>query len=144
MNERDRLVEAVRARLERASITQDLDSVLEQAALVEARELAESLSGDPSDLPAMYVLGWLHWYRRLGLPAGQGQEEEELQAAVTWLAPCFVHGVIGLPEPLLPILAAQATGVSRELVGTLREPGIGCLCSRSFAAHCRCDAPRRP
>ena len=71
MGERDRWMMAVQARLERVITAQDLSPVLEKTAITEARELARTLTDDPGSLPAMYLLGWLHWYRYQALPEGQ-------------------------------------------------------------------------
>ena len=114
MKERDQWMMAVQARLERASNAQDRSSVLEEAAVTEARELARTLTDDLGSLPTRYLLGWLHWYRYQALPKGRGQQD--LQTAVTVLTPCFINGISDLPGPLLPLLADQAALAAEGLL----------------------------
>ena len=114
MGERDRWVMAVQARLERVITAQDLSPVLEKTAITEARELARTLTDHPSSLPVRYLLGWLHWYRYQALP--EGQDQQDLQAAATMFTSCFINGMSGLPEPLVPFLANEAIPTATELL----------------------------
>ena len=114
MGKRGRWMQAVQARLERVSATQNLGLVLEDAALTEAHELTQTLKDDSGSVQAQYLLGWLHWYRYQALPAGRDQQD--LGISVIMFTPCFVAGVDGLPEPLLPVLADQAFPVAVELL----------------------------
>jgi hypothetical protein len=103
---REELLAAVEARLEQADATQDLSPVLEPGALAEAQGLTQILEDDESELQGRYALGWLHWYRYEAQP--EGQEQQDLDAAIGMLLRCFIADAEGLPEPLLPILADQA------------------------------------
>ncbi|MGS2646644.1 CHAT domain-containing protein [Streptosporangium sp. LJ11] len=69
---------------------------------------------DPDALHAVLLLGWLHWSRYQGLP--EEQSEQELNAAISMLTPCFVLGVGELPEPLLPLLADEAGATAVALL----------------------------
>ncbi len=106
MEERERWMQAVKERLERLSTTHDLNPVLEEATLTEARELALTLTDDLDSLPARHLLGWLHWYRSQALPEGHGQQD--YQTAITMFTACFVNGIGELPAPLLPSVADEA------------------------------------
>lgn len=53
---------------------------------------------------AWYLLGWLHWFRSQELPGDLGRRERE--SAVRLLAARFADDGDGLPEALLPELAA--------------------------------------
>src|SRR4051794_22181368 len=120
MAERDRWIEAMQARLEQVSASQDLSLVLEEAALTEARELAGFLLDDAaSNLAGSYLLGWLHWYRYQALP--EGQDQQDLRSAVAMFSQCFINGVSGMPEQLLPILADQAAPAAAELLEHIRR-----------------------
>jgi hypothetical protein len=68
VGEREELLAAVKARVERATTTTDMASVLEPRALIEAQHLTGLLQDDDSDLVSRYLLGWLHWYRYQALP----------------------------------------------------------------------------
>jgi len=121
MSERERLIAAVQARLERVTAVRDLSPVLEETALTEARELTQTLTDDLGSLPVRYLLGWLHWYRYQALP--EGQDQQDLQVAVTMYTPCFINGMSGLPAQLLPIVADQALPVATELLQQTQRSG---------------------
>lgn len=112
MGEREQLIAAVRSRLERVAIMRDLSPVLEEMAITEARELTQIIADDPESEPAKYLLGWLFWYRFLGLP--EDRRERDLEVAVSIFASCFIDGITDVPEPLLPILADQAIPTAIE------------------------------
>ncbi|GIH23461.1 CHAT domain-containing protein [Acrocarpospora phusangensis] len=114
MGEREELLAAVRARVESVNDAQDLPVVLEPSALTAAHRLAGMMDDD--DLPAHYLLGWLHWYRATAQPGDAGRPD--LTAAVGMFATCFIAGVApdDLPDDLVPFIAAQAAAVaSRHL-----------------------------
>ncbi|MEY2247461.1 CHAT domain-containing protein [Streptomyces sp. BF23-18] len=98
---REAQLAAVRARMRRIGQGRDLSPVLEPGALGEAQLLAEYL--ELGDAEAAFVLGWFHWYRYLALPVGE--DEEDMEVAHGAFAACFVLGVSGLPEELVPSLA---------------------------------------
>jgi tetratricopeptide (TPR) repeat protein len=120
MGPREQRLAAVAARLEQVAAAQDLSPVLEPGALTEARRLTEILRDDDGDMQTRYVLGWLHWYRYQALP--EGQDRQDLNAAIDMFTPCFIVGVEGLPKPLLPVLAEQAvpvaTVIHQEVLGS--------------------------
>jgi hypothetical protein len=87
--------------------------VLGPRALADARRLAGILEDDDGDLQARHALGWLHWYRYQALP--QGQDRQDLDAAIAMFTPCFVAGADGLPEPLLRVLAERAIPTAMAL-----------------------------
>jgi hypothetical protein len=110
VGEREEALAAVNARLERATALEDLSPVLEPEAMIEARRLVGTFTGGDGDLPAQYLIGWLHWYRLLALPRGDRGDDDEknLQAAIGLFLPCFLVGAGEPPEPLLPLIAEQA------------------------------------
>ncbi|WP_344204085.1 CHAT domain-containing protein [Nonomuraea bangladeshensis] len=103
MSERDRLLAAILRRLEAASDGGDPSEVTSREALAEARRLEDLVDG--GDLEALRLLGWLHLYR---VQAGAPDADRSLETAVDMFTVCFVSGVQGLPEPLLPVLALRA------------------------------------
>ncbi|HEU5472708.1 MAG TPA: CHAT domain-containing protein [Actinophytocola sp.] len=104
---RDPLIASITARLARAEAQQVPGVVLAPGALLAAERLAEIARDDDDDLKARHVLGWFHWYRYLALSDGAAQGA--LDAACQALTPCFVAGIEQLPEPLLALLAEEAT-----------------------------------
>jgi len=102
---RERYIAAVQARLDRVAAAQDAAAALAPGVLDDIRRLTDEV-GDEDDVEAGFALGWLHWYRYLSLP--EGQDREDLRAAIHALVGCFVYGVEPLPEPLLPVLAVAA------------------------------------
>jgi len=118
----------VAARVLRAGSTQELSSVLEPGALAEARRLTEILRDDDGDVQARYTLGWLHYYRALGLPAGE--DHEDLEDAVRMFAFCLTAGVASeyLPQPLVTIVveyaAPAATAMLQEAVDSPSHAAI--------------------
>ncbi|MEU4512212.1 CHAT domain-containing protein [Nonomuraea wenchangensis] len=103
MSERDRLLAAILRRLEAASDGGDPTAVTSREALAEARRLESLVDG--GDLEALHLLGWLHLFR---VQAGAPDGDRSLETAVDLFTVCFVSGVQGLPEPLLPVLALRA------------------------------------
>ncbi|GII82850.1 CHAT domain-containing protein [Sphaerisporangium siamense] len=109
----------VRARLQRVAATRDLSPVLDRAALVEAERLATSLPDDGAGHEALYLLGWLHFYRYLGLP--KERSRTDLITAIAMFTPCFITGHGDLPEALLPVLADQTAPAVEELLHHVSE-----------------------
>jgi tetratricopeptide (TPR) repeat protein len=114
VGEREKLLAAVQARFERVAVHQDPSLVLEPDAITEARRLSEIVADHDEDLQARSLLGWLHWYRYLALP--EGEDGEDLQAAIELLLPCFLSAAGQLPGPLLPRLAEEAFATATELL----------------------------
>jgi hypothetical protein len=149
MEERERRMVAVRVRLERVSAAQDLGPVLEDAALSEADGLGRTLTDDPGSVSARHLLGWLHWHRYQALP--EGQDQDDLRAAVSMFSSCFLAGVGDLPEPLLSFLADQAVPAATERLKVAQRskdqellPAVTYLWQRIFVANpCRPPRPRR-
>ncbi|MFF4125333.1 CHAT domain-containing protein [Microbispora rosea] len=115
---REQHLAAVQAHLARIRTPRD---ALAPEVTADIRGLTEAL-GDDEDLDAGFALGWLHWYRYSALP--EGQDHDELRAALHAFVGCFVAGVEPLPEPLLPVLAdvAEPVAVAMTQQG-LRTPG---------------------
>ncbi|MGQ0773242.1 MAG: CHAT domain-containing protein [Pseudonocardiales bacterium] len=111
---RDRLLAALTARLERIQAAQDPALALEPGALDDAQRLIGILRDDDGDVEARFILGWFYWYRHLALP--EGPDRDALREASQALIPCFIAGVEGLPEPLLPLLAENTVGVAVALL----------------------------
>jgi hypothetical protein len=79
---RDRLVAAIRGRIDR--VTSGPDGVLAYAGGFEAEALAEFALANRSDLEAAYLLGAWHWWRyHLVAEPDQGPER---RAAVAWFS----------------------------------------------------------
>jgi tetratricopeptide (TPR) repeat protein len=111
---RDRWLRAIEKRLDRVAQSHDLGPAMEPAALSEAGELALTLTDDRESLPARHRLGWLYWYRAQRDP--EEQRQQDLQIAVSMFSYCFINGITEhLPEPLLPIVANQASVTAAEL-----------------------------
>lgn len=104
---------AVEARLERIRRDKDPAASLEPAAVLAIRDLRR-MPGWDRDLRARMALGWLHWYRYLALP--EGQDDEDGDAAVEALVPCFVAGMEPMPDDLLPELAGGAFPLASSLL----------------------------
>ena len=115
MAEWEELLAAIRVILKRASDAREFSLVLEEGpALADVRELTEALQQEENplwgDLNARFLLGWLHWYRFSALP--EGEDREDLDASIAMFLPCFITGNTKVPEPLLPILAAEAVSTA--------------------------------
>lgn len=108
--ELEKRITVVGLRLDRLARENDLGVVLEPKALVEARQLADILRDDESDLEGHYALGWLYAFRSQALPGEAGRRERE--EAVARFTPCFVFGADeeDLPKELLPDVAQRALG----------------------------------
>jgi hypothetical protein len=89
-------IDAIETRLERIRRDKNPSLSLEPAAVREIRDLHRTPGWD-RDLRARMALGWLHWYRYLALP--EGRDDEDGDAAVEALVPCFVAGGSGTPWP---------------------------------------------
>ncbi|RSM44903.1 CHAT domain-containing protein [Amycolatopsis balhimycina DSM 5908] len=111
MNERDVLLEAVRARLARVAATRDEAAVLEPTALVEAQLLTRCASTPMADLEAAHSLGWLHFYRAQALAS-----ESDWEKATAFFKGCFIAGIEHLPQSLLPTLTDRAVPGAMNLL----------------------------
>ncbi|SFT29829.1 CHAT domain-containing protein [Streptomyces sp. ok210] len=114
---REELLATVWDRLRKIADTGDPAPALEREALAEARKLTallQSSTGDPGDVTAWYALGWLRFHRYTALSNRKGRED--LDAAVEAFNHCFVTGVGGLPDSLLPRLADAAVPHATEML----------------------------
>ncbi|MFI7293644.1 CHAT domain-containing protein [Streptomyces sp. NPDC050121] len=111
---------AVAARVRRFETESDLSAVLEPEALADARRLAEALRDSEVGEPRT-TLGSLYWYRSWALQREGRPNDEEIEAAVQVLVPCFVAGGIPLPELLLPLLARAAVPAALAMLQEMRE-----------------------
>lgn len=102
MADRDTLISELSELLDQVGDDQDLPRLLEPAVTRKAQLLFSTVTGAPSDVEVLFLLGWLHWYRYAALPAGEDQVE--LVAAFSMFIPCFIAGMEPIPEPLVPAL----------------------------------------
>ncbi|MFI0155764.1 CHAT domain-containing protein [Streptomyces lydicus] len=114
MQERDELVAAVQARVDRVAATREWYPVLELAAFDEALRLARYVASNTADLEAAYALGWLHYCRARARPPEQAERDRD--ATVHFFTPCFIAGAPNLPQPLLAALAEQAVPAAMHLL----------------------------
>jgi tetratricopeptide (TPR) repeat protein len=103
---------AVQLRLARISRERSVAAALEPEALVEAHRLARAL-GPTAPMDAYISLGYLHWFRHLALPEGQGTQD--LHRCVELLVPCFLAEIEPIPE-LLPNIAVASVGAATGLL----------------------------
>lgn len=125
MGQREMLLAAVRGRVDRVAATGDSSAVLEPAALAEMKSLAGCLAGGAVDLEAAYIMGWLHYRRSEALSPEEA--EQARQSAVGFFAECFIAGMQGLPQSLIPALAEGAVPAANDLLRALRttnDPGL--------------------
>ncbi|MFE3906663.1 CHAT domain-containing protein [Streptomyces sp. NPDC059153] len=113
MAELDEYRVEVEARLNRARTERNLSVVLEPEAVSEALGLAAALH-DSDDPSSHFALGWLYWLRSSVLPEPEGRHERS--AAVRAFVPCFLAGLDGIPEPLVPTVAEHAASAVEQLV----------------------------
>ena len=106
MTGREELLADLESRLKQAFAARDPSPVLELDAVDEARQLTVTLSRDHGDVPARYLLGWLHWVRYRALPQDRGGAD--LAAAIVMFSVCFNEGVDDVPDELKPTLAELA------------------------------------
>ncbi|MFC5824734.1 CHAT domain-containing protein [Nonomuraea insulae] len=106
MTERERLMQAIRTRLDRFS--GDRWQLLEPEGRAEARRLARIVENDPGDTLAHQILAWFHFSRHLAQPEGEG--ELDLGDAISAGMTCFMGGLPNesLPKHLLPLVADHA------------------------------------
>ncbi|SCF67625.1 CHAT domain-containing protein [Streptomyces sp. Ncost-T10-10d] len=104
---------AVESRLNRARAEQNLSLVLEPEALSEALGLTAALH-DSDDVLGHFALGWLYWLRSSLLPEPQSRHERA--AAVQAFVACFLAGLDGIPEPLMPTVAEHAVPAAERLL----------------------------
>ncbi len=84
-DERRRLLERVRARLDRFGEDRDPGVVLSAEAEGEVSALLEAAEDPAADLEVAHAAGWLHWARYLVLKPGDDQQD--LAAALSLFAP---------------------------------------------------------
>jgi tetratricopeptide (TPR) repeat protein len=120
----------LKMRLDEAIAENDLASLLDPGIRAEALRLTEILD-ESGDLEARYVLGWFHWLRFLALP--EGQDNGALMSAASMFTPCFVSGLDGLPEPLLPLLAERAAALTETALERALDSGDSALLSASIS-----------
>jgi tetratricopeptide (TPR) repeat protein len=108
----DEALAAVQQRLRLIDETEDLRLAVVPEALREALALNRALRAQPDPLPAFHALGRLHWLR--GLARDGRKRSLDLEFAVDYLAPCFLHGAGPIPPPLLPTLARGWFGSALE------------------------------
>ncbi|WP_137034721.1 CHAT domain-containing protein [Streptomyces albus] len=103
-------------RFRRIEETGDPAPALERRALDGAARLLDILSADDDERkPELRMaIGLLHWYRYRALPPEQS--EPDLRRAMHWLTPCFIAGMDGLPQHVLPYLAEAARPQAYELL----------------------------
>ncbi|OIJ66466.1 CHAT domain-containing tetratricopeptide repeat protein [Streptomyces mangrovisoli] len=122
MGEREELLAALRARLERAATTGDPAAILAAPARAEAHRLARYLERDPDAagvLESAITLGRLHHQRALALPPAVADQDR--RAAVRFLAAGFIVEMDGLPSELLPSLAEAAIPFAEEQLARLKS-----------------------
>jgi hypothetical protein len=96
--------------------------VIEEAQLLAAilRGGADDLGADDlgaDDLMARNSLGWLYWYRWRARPDGQ-EGQEDLEAAIDMLLPCFLVSDSGLPDSLLRSCSPSRSGCAGGAAAT--------------------------
>ena len=116
MGEREELRAAVEARLRRVESLRDMTLALEPGVIEDARLLAAVLGVGDEDLMARNAVGWLYWYRWRARPDEQ-EGQEDLEAAIDMLLPCFRVSGSGLPDSLLPVLAHRAVPAAKAASG---------------------------
>jgi len=89
----DELLKALHGHLSRVAESVDPSAALEPDAWADAARLARLLRDDVSggDPWAWYLLGLFHWRRFLALP--EGQDGDDLDAAIRAMTPCFIAGL---------------------------------------------------
>jgi CHAT domain len=125
---------AIETRLERIQRDKNPSLSLEPAAVRELRDLRRT-PGWERDLQARMALGWLHWYRYLALP--EGRDDEDGDAAVEALVPCFVAGLEPMPDDLLPELADGAFPLASSLLEHAGSPQGGELITAAVQLYRR-------
>ncbi|MET9730521.1 CHAT domain-containing protein [Streptomyces sp. NPDC006458] len=111
---------SMEARLRRFRAEGDPEVLLGPEARDEARTLTEALAAGPG-LAHHLTLGSYHWCRSSLVSARQAQREAQLAADL--LLPCYVAGLPGLPEELVPALAGTVLrAATDDCAGTLSTP----------------------
>jgi tetratricopeptide (TPR) repeat protein len=126
----DRQLATLKGRLEEAISAHDIASLLDPSVLAEGQRLTEAMD-DAGDLEAQYLLGWLHWLRYLVLP--EGKDSSDLETSINMFQSCFISGMDGLPEPLLPILAERAVPAAVLLSERALNPSDSVQLTRSIS-----------
>jgi len=84
---RQRLLAAVRARVERFNAGHDPAAVLDPEAVAELTALFETVPDPAADIEIASAAGWLHWFRYLVLDPGDN--EQDLRGALTQFLPVY-------------------------------------------------------
>ncbi|MDT3442683.1 hypothetical protein [Pseudofrankia sp. BMG5.37] len=123
---RERLLEQVRARLERFQVDRNPATVLDPEAVAEMTALLDTVPDPAEDLEIARMAGWLHWARYLVLESGEDQED--LAAALALFAPVYQARPDAVPDEVRtffgdqrPDAASSAQAWSARAVALLRE-----------------------
>ncbi len=103
--DRDRLLAAVRERVNWFAATQDPREILARDAVDEVAALLGAVADPAADLEVRHAAGLLHWCRYLVLP--EGQDQQDLAMAVRLLHPVYQAYPGSVPEPLQHVLGAD-------------------------------------
>ena len=114
MAERDELLAAIRARLERVAAKRDVKPVLEPDVPAQAKRLAEFAADHKDDLEAANLGGWLHWIRYQGTA-----DAGDLNTAIDEFTRCFIAGLDDVPDELSPALARRAVPAAQSRLAEL-------------------------
>lgn len=94
---------------------QDFSEVLAPAAARAAEALRAAVLDPATDLAVTHALGRYHWLRHQALPEGRNQDD--LDAAVQYLAPIYLADLEAVPEPVRRLIedeAAQGPAVGAD------------------------------
>ena len=129
-DERQRLLDLVRARLVRFNDGHDVTLVLSAEATAEVSALLAAIGDPASDLEVAHAAGWLYWGRYLAL-GDSGAERQALETALSLLAPVYQARPEAVPEPLRAFFAARTpcppgvlrcTSCHRQRVSAAQSP----------------------
>ena len=110
----EQLRASLQDRLVQATAAGDLSLLLDPEVTALAEQLTRLLDQDDAgNLPTRAVLGWFHWYRSQEL--ADGQDQQDLSAAITMFVPFFLMGTDLVPEQLAPFVAEEAAGAVAAL-----------------------------
>jgi tetratricopeptide (TPR) repeat protein len=116
MAERDELLAAILARLERVAARRDVTPVLEPDVSAQAERLAEFAAAHKDDLEAANLGGWLHWIRYQGTA-----DAGDLNTAIDEFTRCFIAGLDDVPGELSPVLARRAVPAAQSRLAELLQ-----------------------
>ena len=108
METRNELLSSLRERLGRFIEEKDTGAILSRDTLREMKALL-ALTPEPSSDPEVLItVGYLHWFRYQVLP--QGEDQQDLRAALTFFAPIYQADPEAVPGPLRTFLAEASPG----------------------------------